>query len=70
MPALLMIAGLVLLIALPHLFVGAATVGVILLVSGAIWLLFSVLAFRKVRKMQKSMFGGRDPFDLNDFRRH
>lgn len=74
---LLIIVGLVLLIALPHAFVGAVAVGAILLAAGVVLLLFSVLAYRKVRRMQKDMFAGRDPFgprkdrkpfDLNDFR--
>jgi predicted membrane channel-forming protein YqfA (hemolysin III family) len=68
---LLIIAGLVLLIAFPHAFAGAVAVGVILVVAGIVLLLFGVLAYRKVRRMQKDLFGprkDRKPFDLNDFR--
>lgn len=64
---LFIVVGLILLIALPHLFVGAVAVGAILLAAGLVLLLFGYLAYRRVRKMQKQAFGGRDPFSSDFF---
>jgi hypothetical protein len=55
MPFLLLIAGLILLLAGSGWFVGAATVGVILIVVSVVVFILQALAVKAVRNAQKKM---------------